>query len=221
MGTLRQQSARSVLRDHAARARETQNVRTDLASVCGRCGGGATAWSRGGGVMPFDGIRRAFRIPLFTKRQLEREVDDEIAFHLAQRAERLKAQGMSADAAIAEARRLFGDPTTVRDECVDVDQIELRRNRLMMFIDDVRGDARFAWRSLRRAPGFTLTARVTLVVGIAALTSIFSYMNAVYFAPLPYHDANRMVAVSQQLANQRFFQFSSVAPEVVPFVRQA
>ncbi|HEY4216113.1 MAG TPA: ABC transporter permease [Gemmatimonadaceae bacterium] len=167
-------------------------------------------------------IRRAFRIPVFTKRQLEREMDDEIAFHIEARAERLRREGMSAEEARAEAVRRFGDAESVRYECVDVDQVELRRSRMLTFIDDLRGDVRFAWRSLKRAPGFVAVALTTLVVGIAAITSIFSYMDAIYFAPLPYHDADRVVALTERVPGPvQSAAYSAVPAEVVPFVRQA
>ena len=80
-------------------------------------------------------------------------------------------------------------------------------------------DIRFAARTYRRAPGFAAAAFVTLVVGIAAVTSIFSYINAVYFAALPYKDANRIVALSE-IRPREFGTFSDVSRDVVQLVRR-
>lgn len=148
--------------------------------------------------MSIRGIRRALVIPRLTRKHVEREVDDEIAFHVAHRAEQLRAAGMSGEEAYAEAVRRFGDVAWVRDECVDVDHGELRRDRVTSFFDHLRGDVRFALRSLRRAPGLTAVALTTLVVGIASVTAIFSVVYAYAFRPLPYHDANRIVAIEER-----------------------
>ena len=91
----------------------------------------------------------------------------------------------------------------------------------MDFIEHTISDLRFAVRSFRRAPGFAIAALVTLVVGIAALTSIFSFFNAVYYARLPYHDADRIVAISEERTPPGSFQFSSVSLDALPFVRGA
>jgi putative ABC transport system permease protein len=68
----------------------------------------------------------------------------------------------------------------------------------MLLLEQFASDARFAVRSFRRTPGFTTVALVTLVVGIAAVTTIFSFMNAVYFRPFPYRDSKRIVAIGEQ-----------------------
>jgi len=171
--------------------------------------------------MSIHGIRRALRIPRFTRRLVEREIDDEFADHIARRAEQLRATGMTLDAARAEAERRFGDARALRGECVGIDAADLRRENVMDFLDNTRSDVAFAFRLFRRSPGFTAVALGTLTMGIAAFTAIFSFFNAVYYASLPYRDADRIVAIDEERQSIRFFSFSSVSLEALPFVRGA
>ena len=91
----------------------------------------------------------------------------------------------------------------------------------MRLFDETRSDARFALRAFRRSPGFTATALATLIVGIAAATSIFSYMNAVYFAAFPYKDAGRIVALSQRVMNGNGNgSFSAVSLDAIRAMRE-
>ena len=90
----------------------------------------------------------------------------------------------------------------------------------MTLIEQLSSDARFALRSLKRAKGFTTVALATLILGIASFTSIFSYLNAAYFAALAYHQATRSVALSEDRpANQFFPPFSAVSLDAVELVR--
>jgi len=171
--------------------------------------------------MSIRGIRRALRIPRFARRLVEREIEDEFADHVTRRAAQLRDAGMTAEAASAEAARRFGDVESLRRECVDVDVADLRRERFMDFIDNTLNDAAFAFRSFRRSPGFAAVALGTLTVGIAAFTAIFSYFNAVYYGALPFHDANRIVAIDEERRSIRFLTFSAVSLEALPFVRGA
>jgi len=171
--------------------------------------------------MSIRGIRRALRIPVFSRRHIEREVDEEIAHHIERRAEHLRAAGMGDEDAKREAARRFGNALARRNECVVEDLDTLRQERLMDFVDNTLIDIQYALRTFRRAPGFAIIALGTLVTGIAAFTAIFSYFNAVYYGALPYHDANRIVALSEQSATRRFLGFSSISLEMLPYIRGA
>src|SRR5437660_320054 len=95
------------------------------------------------------GWRRAFRLPL-GKRSLEREVDDELAFHLRMRADKLRHEGLDAGDAEATALERFGDPDRVRDACVTIDRQYAREVRLMEWLESIWSDFRYALRTLRR-----------------------------------------------------------------------
>src|SRR5690349_5470872 len=79
-------------------------------------------------------------------------------------------------------------------------------------------DARFAWRLLRRDPGFAAVAVLTLALGIGANTAIFSVIYATYFAPLPYRDADRLVMVWSRVQGHRA---GNAAGDFVEWTRQA
>src|SRR5215475_13850740 len=99
-------------------------------------------------------MRRVFRIPFFGTRHIRREVDDELSFHLAMRAEQLVASGMPRAAAEREAVRQFGDVAGVRENCVIMDESRERAMQRANMIEELRQDVGFAFRSLRRNAGF-------------------------------------------------------------------
>jgi predicted permease len=143
------------------------------------------------------GWRRAFRLPFSRPRTIEREVDDELAFHLAMREEKLRRSGMTPESARAEAASRFGNPTTVRDECITIDQQYAREVRVMEWIESVWSDARYAVRTMRRAPVFTAVIIITLALGIGATSAMFSLVDGILLRPLPYPEPDRLVWFKQ------------------------
>jgi len=132
---------------------------------------------------------RFFRrfIALFTHGRDETEVAREIAAHLALLEDEYRRRGMTADEARLAARRTLGGASHAQ---------ELHRDaRTFAWIDDARRDMAHGLRSLRRTPGFTAIAVITLALGIGANTAIFSVISAVLLRPLPYRDADRLVQV--------------------------
>ena len=71
--------------------------------------------------------------------------------------------------------------------------------RLMQWLGELRGDVRFALRQLRRAPGFTVVAALTLALGIGANSAIFALVDATLLHPVPFDEPDRLVMVSESL----------------------
>src|SRR4051812_1758744 len=110
----------------------------------------------------------------------------EMAFHREQAERDLEREGASAEEAHFAAARQFGNAARLKEESLDV---------VAIGIETTIQDARYAVRQLRKNPGFAVTAIVILAVGIGACTAIFSAVNPILFAPLPYPDAERISAV--------------------------
>ncbi|HKP28073.1 MAG TPA: ABC transporter permease, partial [Gemmatimonadales bacterium] len=128
-------------------------------------------------------------------RRIAGEVEDELAFHIQERTEKLIGQGMSPDAARAEALRQFGDVRDVRDSCVTLDRALSREARRSRWFEELRQDLSYAWRSTRRNPGFALVVVLTLALGIGANTAIFTLVDAVLLRKLPVRDPDQLFAI--------------------------
>jgi predicted permease len=139
--------------------------------------------------MAFERLSRLLRPPV------EREVDEELAFHLEMRASELQEKGMPAEAARGAAARRFHDLDKTRRECRQIARNRDRSERRREWWSEALHDLAFAARQTLRNPGFTALAVLTLALGIGATTAIFCVLRAVVLEPLPYPDADRLHAV--------------------------
>ncbi len=132
---------------------------------------------------------------IFGRDRQDEEVTREIKVHLALLEDEYVRRGLTADQARLAARRALGSAAHAADLHRDA--------RTFAWIDDLRLDMVHGLRSLRRTPGFTTVAVLTLALGIGANTAIFSVISAVLLRPLPYHDADRLVQIFAPPPNVR------------------
>ncbi|MEP6491424.1 MAG: ABC transporter permease [bacterium] len=150
-------------------------------------------------------------------RRLDRDVSDEISFHIEMQTAALISKGMPAGRARAKAESDFGVGAQITDHVR-----EARGMTASNVVDDAARDLRFAVRSLSRTPAFSVVAVVTLALGIGATTAMFSVVSGVLLSGLPYPDADRIVALSERATyDGKSFSSSVSAPNFHDWREQA
>src|SRR5690242_18509790 len=127
-------------------------------------------------------------------RKLERDLDEELQLHIELKTQENIAAGMPPEEARYAALRAFGKLEQKKEECRDADRLR--------WLEDIIQDLRYGLRQLRRNPGFTTVAVLTLALGIGANTAIFTLIDATILKQMPYKQTDRLVVLGGRAANQ-------------------
>jgi predicted permease len=139
---------------------------------------------------------------LFSRSSLDREIESELESHIEMRIEDNLAQGMSPEHARRDALARFGNPTATKEHVVFADAA--------VALGSVWDDTRYAFRQLRKSPGFAATTVLTLAIGIGANLAIFQLLYGVLFAHLPVKQPAELYslhAVQSPFDGEWFFSF--------------
>src|SRR5688500_12621781 len=142
---------------------------------------------------------------LFRSKALQRDLDDEIQFHIDRRIARNLRAGMSPEQARTDARRRFGNVTRLSEE--------MREARVMTWLESLARDLQYGIRSLRRERLATAAVMVMLALGIGGNAAIFTLLNAVWLQPLPYRDPGRIVTLQDAFPKAGVRETSPTVPE--------
>jgi putative ABC transport system permease protein len=141
------------------------------------------------------GAKRLFSFVVRSREDIRDDVDEEFAFHLDMRVDDLMREGLSESEARSQALGEFGSQSRGARACAREGLTVERQRTLARLISELRQDATFGARLLRRSPGFSTVAILTLALAIGGNTAIFSLVNALALKPLPVRAPEEVVRV--------------------------
>ncbi len=146
---------------------------------------------------------------IFSRRHLHSELHEEIEGHISERAAFLMSQGMEPEEAERQARQTFGNAALATERSVEIWQFH--------WLESLWSDLRFAFHQLRKSPGYTLTAVLTLAIGIGANAAIFTVIDDAMLRSLPIQKPAELVSIgyrSPKVSNFMAVQFWPVMTEL-------
>jgi predicted permease len=132
------------------------------------------------------------------RRHCEQDLERELGSHLELEAQELLEAGLSTEDAHYAARRMLGNRTSIREE--------VREMWGWVTLEQIAQDTRYAFRGMRKTPGFALTAVLSLALGIGANTAIFTVVHAVLLKPLPFPQPDRLVQIWESQPAKGYFR---------------
>src|SRR5271165_6305767 len=127
---------------------------------------------------------------LWQRREVKNEIDEELRFHIEQRAAENIAAGIVPEEAAREARKRFGNFQSVREESHDI--------KLGSWLDSLRADTIFGWRQIKKRKMTSAAAVLSLALAIGACTAAFRLIDALLLRPLPVAGSERLYALTRQ-----------------------
>jgi putative ABC transport system permease protein len=164
--------------------------------------------------MRLRGLPRSFRFPWRSASQIRSDVDDELAFHLAERIDALQRAGLGGEAARNQALRELGGLERTRERLVAQDARGERRSQRLRILGDGARDLRIAFRSLRRAKTFTAVAVMVLALGIGIMSGAFNLVNVYALKPALAEAPERLLSVfalHSETRRGRIFSYAEYA----------
>ncbi len=150
---------------------------------------------------------------LFRRRGLDEDLDAELEAHVDLAIEEYIERGMSAQEARTRTLREFGGVTQTKET--------YRVQQGLPFLETAAMNVRYGLRQLRKSPTFSLTAILTLALGIGGMTAVFSVVEAVLLRPLPFKDSGQLLSLHERVDEDTPRDFNVSAPDVVIFQRES